>query len=80
MKEVFRAIHSAELEDFFRRLGVFEKFNEGELRCHVCGVSIDTENFGAVTRKGGALLFLCSKETCMSCLFSAGEQNGDSPG
>ncbi len=70
MKEVFQALHSSEIEDFIGRLGLFEKFKAGEIKCHACGDTITTDNFKALTRKGGRLVFACMKERCFLSLGS----------
>jgi len=72
MKEVFQAVHSAELESFLSRLDLLDKFRNSEIKCHACADVITLDNFKALTRKGGHLLFSCNKEACLFSLASVG--------
>jgi hypothetical protein len=64
MEEIFRAVYCDEVADLFKRLGLFEKLIEGSLVCSVCGIVITATNFGAATRKSGALLLSCDRKDC----------------
>ena len=70
MKETIGAIHSAEVEDLFRSLGLSDALSEGRLHCNECGDPISKVNFRAVTRKEGNLLFSCNRENCYSAFVS----------
>lgn len=65
MKETFQAIHAAELNSFLSRLGVLESLKSGELTCEGCGTVITLDNFRALSRQEGNLVFLCSNEECL---------------
>ncbi|MDO9529195.1 MAG: hypothetical protein Q7J27_08545 [Syntrophales bacterium] len=73
MKEIFQAVHSSELESFLTRLGLFDRFKAGDIKCHSCGDVIAADNFKALTRKGNQLLFSCNKENCL-LLLASGEE------
>ena len=64
MEEIFRAIYCEEVPDLFKRLGLLDKLTEGSLVCSVCGTVITTTNFGAATRKSGALILSCDQKDC----------------
>lgn len=64
MEEIFRAVYCEEVEDLFKMLGLFNKLIEGTLVCSVCGIVITSANFGAATRKSGAVLLSCDREDC----------------
>ena len=65
VSEVIRAIYHKDVANFFKSLGLFDKLKNGEILCSVCGDKLTVENFRAVTRKSGKLLFCCNKESCI---------------
>jgi len=80
VKEVFKAVHVAELPDFLARIGVAEDFKAGKLRCFACERPMTTENFRAVTRVAGKLVFFCSDESCLQRGTQGGMTNERLPG
>ena len=74
MKEVFQAVHSAEVNDFLARLGLLEQFKAGEIKCNVCGDTLTIDNFKVLTRVGTRLVFACTKEQCLLSLPSLEER------
>ena len=68
MKELFRALHPADVLAFFEGLGLSEEISAGRVRCANCGDAITTENFRAATRHQGRLLFVCNKPGCLVAL------------
>ena len=71
-KEVIRAIYHKDVTNFFESIGLSEKLARGEIRCDFCAEAIASDNFRAVARKSGKLIFCCDKEPCVrkfsSCL------------
>jgi len=63
--EVIRAIYHKDIADFLKSIGLFDKLKRGEIVCSICGDKITIENFRAVTRKAGKLLFCCNKDSCI---------------
>jgi hypothetical protein len=80
MKEVIKAVHSAEIEQFLSRIGAMDDFMAGRIRCGGCGQMITASNFKAVTRRAGNLIFFCSNEKCLLWPSASGENNGQLPG
>lgn len=72
MKELFQAVHRNDVQDFFKNIGLLERLTDGSLQCCSCADVITADNFRAVTKYNGKLLFSCSKEICfidfISCL------------
>lgn len=64
-KEVIRAIYHKDTANFFESVGLSKKLKEGKLKCIICGETIRIDNFRAVMRKSGKLLFCCNKESCI---------------
>jgi dimeric dUTPase (all-alpha-NTP-PPase superfamily) len=64
-KKIVKTIYHKETADFFESIGLIEKLMEKKIHCSVCGDVITLENFRAVTRKRGDLLFCCDKERCI---------------
>lgn len=67
-REKIQAIHSRELKQFLADRNLLGPLIASTLRCHACGTVITLENFAAVTRKDGQLLFSCRKEACVRTL------------
>jgi len=65
MKETFHAIHAAETESFLSSLGVLTALRSGQLSCNSCGAVITLDNFQAVGRMHGNLVFICSTQGCL---------------
>jgi len=62
MKEVVKIVHYKEVEDFLESIIKLEKI--GEATCSICGAKITPENFKALVRKSGKILFCCDKPEC----------------
>ena len=60
----FHFVHPDEVSDFFHQIGLHEEFLKGEIYCNFCEEIIGAENFKAVTRCRGQLIFVCDKSTC----------------
>jgi len=69
--EIIRVIYHKDVTEFFKSLGLFDKLTSGEILCSVCGEKITIENFRAVTRKSGKLLFCCNKDACIQEFISS---------
>ena len=74
-KEVVRVIYHENVAQFFESLGLSEKLARGEIRCAVCDQVVTLQNFRAVTKKSGILLFCCDNEACIGGL--AASEEGD---
>lgn len=57
----FDLVHESELRSFFCRIRMLDALESGSLRCAACNAVMTLENFAAVTRQEGDLLFLCKK-------------------
>ncbi len=64
-KEVIRTIYHKDVANFFESTRLSEKLAGGDVSCSICGEIITLDNFRAVTRKSGNLLFCCDKESCL---------------
>ena len=64
-EEVIRTIYYRDVANFFESIGLSEELVRGEIRCSICGEIITLNNFRAVTRKSGELLFCCDRESCV---------------
>lgn len=67
-RDEIRAVHSAEVEAFFAEAGFLDALIGAQLSCHRCKKVITLDNFEAVTRKNGVLLFSCRDENCLQTL------------
>jgi len=62
-KEVIRAIHYKEVQDFLNFINSYEKLEE-EFTCPICKRKITAQNFKATIRWSGKILFCCDKPEC----------------
>ncbi len=70
MKETVRAVHDAEVVDFFHALGLLKKLEEGHLFCDVCKEALTAKSFGAAARVGGEVVFCCDRPSCYTGFIS----------
>ena len=75
MPENIRAVHRAEIADFFERLGLAEDLEASRLQCSICGDVITTSNFMALSRKNGRLVFCCTKRECYMLFAGDSDEN-----
>jgi hypothetical protein len=68
MKEIVQAVLGSEVRSFFESLNLLKTFETGQFNCHKCGDVITVENFRAVTRHNGGLMFSCDKNECLASL------------
>jgi len=59
------AVHQQKLEEFLRKLELWEPLTRGELKCHACGVTISLGNIGFIIPSGKEIYLCCSKVECI---------------
>ena len=69
-----KVFHEKELDQILRRLNLFGKLRDGELKCAVCNKTVDRGNFGGLYKKGGKLFIVCEN---VKCLAEAGNYGRD---
>jgi DNA helicase IV len=62
-KEVIKAIHYKEVQDFLNFVKSYERL-EVEFTCSICMEKITAQNFKAAIRLSGKILFCCDKPEC----------------
>ena len=67
-KEKVNVVHDDDLESFLERLGVLKKFNNGELKCKFCRVSITFESLHSIFPQSGQVKLVCDKVECIKQL------------
>ncbi|MFW6130546.1 MAG: hypothetical protein ACOC56_05115 [Atribacterota bacterium] len=63
--EDIKTIYHKDVEQFFKDMGKYEALINEEISCDICGRTITLENFRAVKKESGELLFCCQDEECM---------------
>ena len=53
-----------DFEEFLKRNNLFEKYTAGELKCHVCGKSITSDNIAMIFNSDG-YKFCCDNNDCI---------------
>jgi len=62
IKEIIKIVHHKEVGDFLESIIKLEKIEEAT--CNICGTKVTPENFKALVRKSGKILFCCNKPGC----------------
>ena len=63
---VIKAVHDVDLERVLRRLELYEKLAQGELRCTVCGRPLSLENLGGIYKEDGEVKLVCNSIKCLA--------------
>jgi hypothetical protein len=64
VSEHIKAIHDAEVIEWFRKIGRLEDLYDGNLRCYVSKIVITEANFRAAKVFNGEIIFCCNTEKC----------------
>ena len=59
------AVHRRKIEEFIKKLGLYEKITNKELTCHVCGVILTLENIGIIIPYKNEIILCCSDAECI---------------
>jgi len=71
VEAVVKAVHDTDLEKVLRKLGLYEKLLNGELRCAICGSPLTLEDLGGLYRMNGEIKLVCGR---IQCLVEAAEK------
>lgn len=63
-KVKIRAIHDDDLNFFLKKIGLFEKIKNSQLKCVFCDCVLTLENFGGVYKENGKIKPFCQKTEC----------------
>lgn len=63
-KRIFKAVYEADLKILLEGLGLLKEFEEGKIRCSICGTTITIENFGALYPSDREIRICCSNFNC----------------
>jgi hypothetical protein len=72
-EEVF-AVHKKKLEEFLRKLELWDPLIKGELKCAVCGTPISLDNIGLIVPLGDKITVCCANA---ECIFKMKELRGE---
>lgn len=59
------AVHKRKLEEFLRKLELWDSLTKGELKCAICGTTISLDNVGLIIPSGDKIAVCCSGAECM---------------
>lgn len=65
MKKEILAVHKRKLEEFLRKLDLWEPLQRGDLICAVCGTTISIDNIGFIIPSGEDILLCCANTECI---------------
>jgi hypothetical protein len=57
--------YQKEIKEHLQYLGVWDNFVAGKLKCFVCKVKLNKDNFGLAFRDGGKMETTCNKLDCI---------------
>jgi len=69
-REEILAVHKKKLEEFLRKLDLWNALVKGELKCAVCGKTISLDNIGLIIPSGTEIVVCCANA---ECIFKAKE-------
>ena len=64
-KATIYAVHKRKLEEFLRKLELWEPLTDGKLKCIVCETTITLDNIGFIIPSGDRITLCCSGAECM---------------
>ena len=62
------AVHKQKLDDFLKKLGLWESLSNGELKCLICDATITKDNIGFIIPSGEEIQFCCFNIKCIQKL------------
>lgn len=69
-KKTVHAVHDNDLEKVLSRLGLFNKFKNGELSCKFCHEGISIKNLHSFFPQSGSVKFACDDGECVRALHA----------
>jgi hypothetical protein len=72
-KHVIRAVHEQDLQDLLESLGLTELMARGELRCGICGSTINLDNLLCIYPSGDEVKVCCKNQVCYKSVLSEAE-------
>lgn len=58
------AIYEDDIKPVFKKLGLWNKLQNGEIKCAICKATITYENFSAMKKVKDEIQMICDKGTC----------------
>jgi hypothetical protein len=74
-KEKIKAILRSEIMKFIESLGLVNEYLDGKLSCSICHSTLNENNFGSASKRGGKIHLSCDKEFCLSEILSNSTRN-----
>lgn len=65
VKEEILAVHKMNLENFLKKLELWEPLLKGQIKCAVCDGVITIENIGFIIPSGEEIILCCSNIECI---------------
>jgi C4-type Zn-finger protein len=78
-KREFFAVHKRKLEEFLKKLELWEPLTRGELKCAICGTKISLDNIGLIIPSGQEILICCCNAECMFKIKELWGESKDEP-
>jgi len=77
-KQEILAVHKMNLENFLKKLELWEPLLKGQIKCAICEVPITIENIGFIVPSGEEILLCCSNIECIYKLQAPSELEDES--
>lgn len=59
------AVHKLKIEEFLKKIELWESFEKGELKCFICNEIITMENIGLIISHHNEIIICCDKSECI---------------
>jgi len=73
-KKTLDVLYQDDLEQFLIKIGLFDDFKEGNIKCYCCNETIKIDNICALMIKKNKFIFLCNKESCYENYLKLNEE------
>jgi hypothetical protein len=58
------AIYEDDIDPVFKKMGIWDKLQKGEIKCAICEEIVTKDNFSAMKKIEGEIKLICDKGTC----------------
>jgi len=65
-KKTLNLLHEKDLLLFLDRHGIRERFEEGKVRCKLCGELMNAQNIYSFFKESGSIAAVCDKPECVT--------------
>lgn len=68
-KKIIHAVHDQQLKTLLESLGILEDFENGNIKCSICGCTVNESNFGCIYSEENEIKFSCNNLECYQIIL-----------